>query len=63
MFLIAVPTGPQNKAVRKASTADNGEPGTVRPVGEGVRRGELAWGGGDGEGVLAGQPPYRAMGF
>ncbi|XP_045837337.1 kinesin-like protein KIF17 isoform X1 [Meles meles] len=25
---VAVPTGPQNKAVRKASTADNGEPGT-----------------------------------
>ncbi|XP_058992953.1 kinesin-like protein KIF17 isoform X2 [Mustela lutreola] len=26
--LPVVPTGPQNKAVRKASTADNGEPGT-----------------------------------
>ncbi|XP_047580597.1 kinesin-like protein KIF17 isoform X3 [Lutra lutra] len=25
---VAVPTGPQNKAVRKSSTADNGEPGT-----------------------------------
>uniref|UniRef100_A0A452UX24 Kinesin-like protein n=1 Tax=Ursus maritimus TaxID=29073 RepID=A0A452UX24_URSMA len=44
--LPVVPTGPQNKAVRKSSAADNGEPGTVRPLGGGEVRGA-----GAGEGL------------